>query len=104
MGIVLELDSQPRQERGTPRSMDHASQRLLAFLDKALREISEPVAALWCALELAALRAEDPEEDRQDLLAAFAMAEDLGKRLREIQDSFKSVCAHPLGERLGIEK
>ena len=55
------------------------------LLDFAFHELSQPIAAIWCALEVAVSRPPHPEEDRQDLIAAFQLVEGLGKRLRAMQ-------------------
>lgn len=74
---------------GPKDEITNDSQDLHTLLGNAFHELSQPVSALWCALEIATLRAPDPEEDRQDLLAALAMAEELGKRLRGIRNSLE---------------
>ncbi len=54
-------------------------------LETALCELSQPISTLWCALEIAAARPADPEADRRDLLNAYSLVEELGKRLRMLQ-------------------
>lgn len=56
-----------------------------AFLQQVFQDLSQPVSALWCALEIAAARPPAEEEDRQDLMAALAHVEELGKRIRRLR-------------------
>lgn len=87
-----QLDLPPPEGTGAP---DYD-----AFVDHIFHELSQPVSALWCALEVAALRAPDAEEDRQDLLAAFAVVEELGKKVRSLRDAAEARSRRPAVENL----
>lgn len=67
-----------------------------AFLRRVFQQLSQPVSALWCVLEIAAARPPTEEEDRQDLMAALALVEELGKKIRRLRAESEERFAEPL--------
>lgn len=67
-----------------------------AFMNRVFQELSQPVSALWCVLEIAAARPPTEEEDRQDLMAALSLAEELGKRIRKLRAESQHRFSKPL--------
>jgi hypothetical protein len=96
-----EMSAQPALADDSSAPNSSLLLEMRAFVDEAFHELSQPVTAAWCALELATLRPPDAEEDRQDLLAAFAMMEQLGNKLRRMQSTFAAQFQNvAVGERV----
>ena len=76
------MESARNETAATPaESGDEAS-----FISHVFHELSQPVSALWCALEVAAIRPPNPEEDRADLMSVYSLVERLALTLRDLQE------------------